>query len=132
MKKSTIQKIRFLGVVLLFGIGMSGCMTEPSSIPGQTRADLNLKRDTCRTIRNIEKACSLNHQYCQGILDGFGPKIVGTTVIEAPVTPGGSWKERWTEQRMSGITAIYTVTYQPSPRGGTDIVIKVPPQILMP
>jgi hypothetical protein len=132
MKNSTIQNIYFLSIVLLIGIGLSGCMTAPDSIPGQTRADIILKRDTCRNIKNIEQACSLANKYNQGILDGFGPKIVDTTVIEAPVTPGGSWRERWTVQRMSGITAIYTVTYQPSPSGGTDIDIKAPPQVVMP
>ena len=127
-----IQKINFLSIVLLFGVGLSGCVTGPNSIPGQTRADITLKRDTCRNIKNIEQACSLANKYNQGILDGFGPKIVDTTVIKAPVTPGGSWKESWTVQRMSGITAIYTVTYQPSPSGGTDIAIKTPPQVVIP
>jgi hypothetical protein len=114
----------------MLALGLSGCISANTAlISGQTRADFVLKRDTYLQIRIFEWGCA-GTKYGRGVIKYADPEIQDTTVIEAPITPDGSWKESWKVKRSGGVTATYTVTFRPSPQGGTDFAIKFPPEIL--
>jgi hypothetical protein len=128
-----LVKIRLIGLLVflpLLTLGLGGCMAvNTAMIPGQTRTDFTLKHDTYKQIRICEWGCA-GTKYGNGAIKYQDPDIVDTTIVELPVIFGGSWKENWKVARSGGVTAIYTVTYIPSPQGGIDIHIKFPPEIL--
>jgi hypothetical protein len=130
MRLSTFQQFGSQFLVFFLALGLCGCMTVGTAmIPGQTFADFTLKRDTYRQLGVLERGCA-GTKNGQGVNRYADPDIVDTTVVEYPVTPGGSWKEHWKVRRTGGVTAVYTVTYRPSPQGGTDISVRFPPQVL--
>ena len=97
-------------------------------ISGVTRADPVLKRDTYRQIKICEWGCA-GTRYGLGAIKYENPKIQDIVIIGEPAIPDGSWKENWKVERAGGVTAIYTITFKPSPQGGTDLRIKFPPEI---
>jgi hypothetical protein len=130
MKYITLRSSGFFVLFLFLILGLSGCLTaDTAMISGVTRADPVLKRDTYRQIKICEWGCA-GTKYGQGAIKYENPKIEEIVIIGEPAIPDGSWKENWKVARVGGVTAIYTITFQPSPRGGTDIRIKFPPEIL--
>ena len=101
----TMQLPRFSTAALLLWAS-AGCAT----VPGNTVASPTLQRDTLQTILALDAA---EDQGCNQ------RKLVKTDIIKGPAVGDKMVVERWTLDRC-GKMVPYTVTFTPSPRGGTD------------
>lgn len=77
----------------------------------ETLTDSLLQRDTIAMLKAFE---------------GRPPVIVEKRVIQNP-DQNKIWIEAWTIERIDA-HVVYTITFVPSPDGGTDIKISTPPK----
>jgi hypothetical protein len=110
------RQLSILNPLLLCLLLLTGCMsTELMNIPGESNTDRTLRRDTYRMVAICERARN----------GSTYPRVLNTKIVEPPNAKTGVWKEVWTVSRL-GQPMEYLITFTPSPRGGTDIGVKMP------
>jgi len=100
----------------LIALFIGGCASGPapqSSLPGTTMATPQLERDTVALVLGIDRIddCTCNQR-----------KIINREI-------GSRSVEYWTVDRC-GTLLRYTITYSPSPRGGTLILLDPSPEVV--
>ena len=113
MKK--LMRIPRAFAALSLVMSLAGCALFFEKMPGDTTAGWVLQRDIKRMIGVFEKAYG-----------GSNPaNVVDTRYVKNDEKKGRV--ETWVVDR-SGTRVEYEVSFRPSPRGGTDFSVKLPPR----
>jgi hypothetical protein len=127
MKTATVVLV---AILIASAALLTGCLSAETQgaafTPGQSLCSFTLRKDVHKSITMAERALH-GTPHGTGTSSWLTPIIVDTKVVERPQAQGGAWKEKWTVRR-SGYHVYYTVSFVPSPKGGTDFSLTTPPE----
>lgn len=125
--------LRGLCFSCLLALTLTGCSTVSALfVPGKTIADLRLRADIYKNVKLCEMAC-YGTENGRGLSWWNNPATANiifadTQILEPQQGPNSPWKERWIIRRR-GVLASYTLSFSPSPQGGTDFNVSFPPEL---
>lgn len=112
-------------------IQFCGSPDEINQIKSESLANEELTRDTLENLRNMELI--LRDKGEKGISTGL-PNITSKKVIlppnDAVTSLVNDWSEDWIVQR-EGYYVVYSITFRPTEKGGTNIIIEYPPKYIL-